>query len=620
MTIGANTYAHFNYLQYSGAGNETPGGGAGTWLLRSASSGGGSFNDVNAIDVMGSGINILDGEWHKFKVVLSCGTTASFSIDTVELTTANVGYNGAAQWQNACGPSSFGETSLVIMGDTGTGGPSGYFPGEVKNITINTSDVNVVTCVNPFTEELTGGMSVISNTNIADISEEYMKYPHSDEAIIMESGKTLRKAVEDGDIGGGIEDYSGLTDTPSTKIPKKLQKVSDDGTVLEDTPYTYDQLVNVNDIDFSDTSWQVDEERLLVAKKVDSASGNFQGATQLIDIFAPAGIDTDLLDRDGWVDEVKVITGENFRGELGREGQLRALEGGALFRCINSFDGTDGGSNGTATYRRNRGHDVLVPNTNLQDSALVDLLDPSRTGGNTDDGWDLVNNTKVISTVPATLGTWYKETAGYYYFCYDVSGSSYYWARQGTPKAIYRYLSITTHPTLIANLIDHDFKLGQYDDTSDGDNEVSYHDQLYYDESTRIGYVKRTGNLWDLVGGSGGSSSPENPDDYTLWDGVNKVISLDNRDTEKYVIASNTTDLEFSLDTLDGEKKTNKVILLDNETNNTLAINTITFNGTFWKFPLGVKPEGGMASSSKAILELTSYGDDYVLTNWVIIT
>jgi hypothetical protein len=296
--------------------------------------------------------------------------------------------------------------------------------------------------------------------------------------------------------GEGSSTYTELTDTPASKTPKKLQKINDAGTLLEDTTYDYDQVVNTDDIDVSDPTWQENESRLLEVKKV-AGEATFEGATQLIDIFAPPGNDAALINQSGWSDETKTLTGENFLGQLGKTGQLRVLVDGTICRCISSVQGTDGGGNGSATYRRNRAVDTLDPANNTQDSDVADLLDPSRTGGTTDDGWNLVTNVKVISTIPARLGTWWKISGGYSYFCYSVSGSSYYWFRDGSPAAIYRYITTTSHPTLTSNLLAHDFGVSVY--TEVGGDETSYQDQVFYNLATREYFVKVNSTQWEKL-------------------------------------------------------------------------------------------------------------------------
>lgn len=298
-------------------------------------------------------------------------------------------------------------------------------------------------------------------------------------------------------ITGGVSTWDDLTDTfDKSTNAKKLAKVSDDELTIEPTNYDYDQVVNTADIDVSDPTWVESESRLLEVKKV-SGEATFEGATQLIDIFAPPGIDTSLENQSSWSNESKTLTGENYRGELGKVGQLRVLDDGTICRCISSTQGTDGGADGSATYRRNRAVDTLHPDTNTQDSDVCDLLDPSRTGGTTDDGWDLVTNIKVISTVPAREGTWWKVSGGYSYFCYAVSGTSYYWFRSGQPAAIYRYINTTNYPNLTTNLLAHDFGASVY--TEQAGDETTYQDQVFYNLATREYFVKVNATQWEQL-------------------------------------------------------------------------------------------------------------------------
>jgi|GEM_PF-1571204 len=251
--------------------------------------------------------------------------------------------------------------------------------------------------------------------------------------------------------------------------------------------------ITVDQIDVTDPAWQEGEDRLILVKKSEDTPV-FEGAAQLIDIFAPPEVETGLSNQSGWENETKTLTGNNFFGQLGKAGQLRILPDGTICHCITSTNGDESSANGSATYRRNRAVDCLDPLNNAQDSNVCDLLNPARTGGNTDDGWDLLNNTKSVS-IPARWGTWWKDTGGYTYFCFAVSGAVTFWWRTGTPEAIYRYISSTTHPNLAENLLEHDFSAGPYEDQS-GD-ETTVHDQIFYDSGSRRTFAKRAVGLWE---------------------------------------------------------------------------------------------------------------------------
>lgn len=295
-------------------------------------------------------------------------------------------------------------------------------------------------------------------------------------------------------------DITNLDKYTQSEVNTLLAGKSNVGHIHDDRYYTEDEInaqmadkVSLAQIDVSDPSWLEGEDRLLLTKKEDGAP-SFQGAAQLIDIFAPPGVDTMLTDQSGWVNETKTLTGNNFFGALGQIGQVRVLEDGTICHCVGSVAGSELGTDGSATYRRNRAVDVLDPDNNAQDSDVCDLLNPARTGGTPDDGWNLTTGTKTL-TVPARWGTWWKDPGGYMYFCYDVAGSVSQWWRNGTPPAIYRYINTSTHPILVGRLLAHDFDAAPYEDQS-GD-EISFHDQWFYDSSSRRSFYKATSTTWE---------------------------------------------------------------------------------------------------------------------------
>ena len=242
-------------------------------------------------------------------------------------------------------------------------------------------------------------------------------------------------------------------------------------------------------------SWLEGEQRLVLIKKADGKP-SLQNAAELRDIFAPPDVNVQLINNSGWLSETKTIVGENFRGELGNPGQVRLLHDGTICWCESSTKGTEGGKNGTSTWKRNRAIDVLDPDTNSQDNSVCNLLNPMRIGGNTDDGWDLVTNTKIVNA-PARWGTWWKDTAGYMYFCYAIYDTYSYWWRTGTPQALQLSISIVTHPILTGNLLAHDFTAGLYVDQAT--DEISYWEQHFYHHPTRSYFEKISSTEWEKI-------------------------------------------------------------------------------------------------------------------------
>lgn len=126
----------------------------------------------------------------------------------------------------------------------------------------------------------------------------------------------------------------------------------------------------------------------------------------------------------------------------------------------------------------------------------MDKLDPSRTGGSVDDGWNLATNTKVISDVPCRVGTYWcggVNGEGYRYDIYKVIGSSYYAKRIGIPQAVQRKITATSHPVLVANLLAWDFTTAYY--TKQASDEVFYESQYYYDAATRKEFEAKSSTI-----------------------------------------------------------------------------------------------------------------------------
>lgn len=252
--------------------------------------------------------------------------------------------------------------------------------------------------------------------------------------------------------------------------------------------------INTNAI--NDPSWQISESRLALLYKMDANTINLQGSVLLVDVFAPTSVKPLLENKSGWVNDTKTLTGENFLGELGKSGQRLMLSDGTFCSCEDSIKGTSGGANGSATYKRNISANILTPDSNTQDASICNLLDPSRTGGGIDDGWDLTTQTKIIA-LPTRLDARWKAPGSYNYWCYLIDGSNSYWTRTGSPIVRYRAINSITHPTLTSRLAAHDFTTGWY--TTQSGDEATVPDQTWTDETNQQYYIKVSSTKWKKV-------------------------------------------------------------------------------------------------------------------------
>jgi len=260
---------------------------------------------------------------------------------------------------------------------------------------------------------------------------------------------------------------------------------TDQGTINQAIDTFLAGTINANSI--NDATWMTSEYRLAMLQKQADASIQMTGTALLVNIFAPPGVDAYLTDRSGWTGEQKTITAANYNGELGGPGRIRVLPDGTVCYCISSTKGTSGQANGTATYYRNRAHDVL-DSSNAQDANVIAALE-------TEAGWDSATNVKVL-TIPARLGTFHKQLGGYTYWCYAISGSNSYWWRNGTPAARSINISAASHPTLTAHLLAYDFTSSVYTEVA-GDETTTVRGQYFYDLATRKEFKKVTTTQWE---------------------------------------------------------------------------------------------------------------------------
>lgn len=285
--------------------------------------------------------------------------------------------------------------------------------------------------------------------------------------------------------------YGGATDD------NKIYYVDPTTKKLTPSSFTVDQILQLSSIDVTAPDWQVGEQRLVTVEKTIDEEPSLKGATQLVDLVLPPATVTALEDATGWVGETRTLTGANFFGEIGRIGQRGTGPDGTIYVCIAAVAGTQGQTNGSATFKRNRSVDALDPENNTNDNNIANLLDPTRVGGNADENWDVVNNVLIINTLVCRVGTWFTSGTGYFFMCYDRVGTNFYWRRIGQPQAIQRPINAANYPTLTSNLLAHDFTTGAYQNQS-GD-ETNYQDQTFYDAATRRLFWQVKTGIWEEI-------------------------------------------------------------------------------------------------------------------------
>ena len=293
---------------------------------------------------------------------------------------------------------------------------------------------------------------------------------------------------------------------PLTPTAGKMWKSGSDGNPVE-TSFAADQVMQLSAINVSGEDWLESESRLMTVKKVNGAPV-VDGATELMDHLIPTPALT-VLDSDaGWSNEEKTVTGNNTQAllyPLGRTGQVGWLADKSWVQVISA----NYAASGSATYRRNRAIDCLSI-TDAQDTNVMNLLDPSilytggaytNTGVSTDFGWDLLTQTKIITTQPCRLGTWCVggiNGSGYSYFCYAISGTNGYWKRNGQAEAIQLRITLAACPTLIGRLLaKSDWATSAY--TQQAGDEATFQGQDYYDAATRSHFYKETTTIWEKI-------------------------------------------------------------------------------------------------------------------------
>lgn len=285
--------------------------------------------------------------------------------------------------------------------------------------------------------------------------------------------------------GGGASSWEQLTDvTTKTGNSKKIAKVSDDENTIEYTTYDHDQVVNVSDIDLSDIN--VGESKILIATKEASGDPSFGGALSQLDKLGVPALSSLLAETAAWDGDEITLTGNNLTGGLGENSQEYYI-GSDFFLCISHSNGTTT-SNGTATWRRNRGQDSLTPGLTNDDAIIAEL--------ETSTGWSsLPANFKTI-TSKSKQGTWYRSSAGgYLYLCINKTNG---WVRVGDPDTIDLEITSTSHPVLTASLAAHTWTTLYLEGTNASD-EPAEQGQEWWDISNNSVYKRGMNNYWAKI-------------------------------------------------------------------------------------------------------------------------
>jgi hypothetical protein len=272
------------------------------------------------------------------------------------------------------------------------------------------------------------------------------------------------------------------TITPDAGNANKIPVVSPDGLLIGYTAFTFDQIVQLAQVDMSDVN--VGEKKILLAEKLADGSPSFTGAIAQLDKLGPSSLDALLEETNAaWDGDEITIIGDNQNGALGENSQEYRI-GSDFFLCISHSYGTDA-TNGSATWVRNRGQDSLTPGITHDDAIIVEL--------ETETGWSGADFKQITSK--SKKGSWYKAaTGGYLYLCIDKNNG---WQRHGVPPTADIEISSASHPTLTTNLAAHDFATnGMYDESSDGTNEAAEQAQEWWDTSNNVWYKRNMNGFW----------------------------------------------------------------------------------------------------------------------------
>jgi hypothetical protein len=279
-----------------------------------------------------------------------------------------------------------------------------------------------------------------------------------------------------------------------TVLAKKADKVTDavKGNVasldeegnLKDSGVAADGLLNASNVDVSDI--ETGESKILTVEKQSDGTAAIGSAISQLDKLGSSVLDDLLAETADWDGDEITITGDNTSGALGENGQEYYIDSD-FFLCISHSTGTDE-TNGTATWRRNRGQDCLTEGL-TQDDLIIAELQYS-------DDWSDADFKTITSK--SKKGTWWRDTTGgYLYMCISTSNG---WTRVGTPDTTTLEITSTSHPTLTTSLAAHTWTTLYLEgtDTSDEDAEQG---QEYWDETNNTVYKRNMNGYWAKIFG-----------------------------------------------------------------------------------------------------------------------
>ena len=305
----------------------------------------------------------------------------------------------------------------------------------------------------------------------ADDGDTYLK---PDDVDAADPGRWVKTKVFS--VSGHVHTLSDVT--PAAGNAKKVVIVDDSGNVLGYTSFTYDQLVQIGAIDMSDVN--VGERKILLAEKGADGQPTFGGVIAQLDKLAGPTAQNELAETNpNWDGDTLVVDNvDNTSGAYGENSQ-ESFNDDDWFLCIAHTDGS-------ATWRRNRGQDALRPGLAAHDAIIAEL--------ETESGWNAIAGFKQI-TSKSKMGTHYTPASGgYYYTCIDKTNG---WRRIGTPPTTDIEITTSSHPTLTTNLAAHDFATnGMYDESSDGTNETAEQGQEYWDIANNAWYKRNMNGFW----------------------------------------------------------------------------------------------------------------------------
>ena len=162
---------------------------------------------IGGTDVIDITTDLFDGNEHQIIMLapLTGGQPLVLNIDSnKEVVSSSIVGVGTSTWGDI-----WGGTIDFSVGDFFGTDPENDINepilGTITGVTFSVGNTVMFFDLDPFTGNvLISNFDDFTNRNVVDPNSlGPVKYPHSDEAITLESGKTLRKAIADGDLSGG---------------------------------------------------------------------------------------------------------------------------------------------------------------------------------------------------------------------------------------------------------------------------------------------------------------------------------------------------------------------------------------------------------------------------------